>query len=124
MKRSILDGFGVHAFNDLPVTRFALTNENAKFLTPAYSFALSQNFRPERDYQANIRAIRQPFRVLVGQNDEAFYADRFASVFQAAGKNVPVRILPGLDHIGLTLDPSAIEAAVKAVEDMDSERPN
>jgi alpha-beta hydrolase superfamily lysophospholipase len=121
---SVLDGFGVHAFNDLPVMRFALTKENAKFLTPEYSFALAQNFGPKRDYQANIRAVREPLRILDGQNDEAFYADRFASVFQGAGKDVPVTILPGIDHIGLTLDPTAVQAAVKAVEDMDHARPN
>ena len=116
---SVLDGFGVHAFNDLPVMRFALAKEAEAFLTPQYSFALAQNFRPFSDYQANIRAVRQPLRILDGQNDEAFYADRFASVFQSAGKNVPITILPGIDHIGLTLDPTAIEAAVKAVEDME-----
>ena len=64
------------------------------------------------------------FGVLVGQNDEAFYADNFASVFKAAGKDVPVKLLPGIDHISLTLDPAAIEAAIKAVESMDHETPN
>jgi alpha-beta hydrolase superfamily lysophospholipase len=121
---SFLNGFGVHAFNDLPVIRFALTKENAKFLTPEYSFALAQNFRPERDYQANIRAVRQPLRVLVGQNDEVFFADKFASVFKAAGKDIPVTIFPGIGHISLTLNRVAVEGAVNTVEDMDHERPN
>jgi alpha-beta hydrolase superfamily lysophospholipase len=121
---SFLNGFGVQAFNDLPVIRFALTKENAKFLTPEYSFALAQNFRPKRDYEANIRAIRQPLRVLVGQNDEVFFADRFASIFKKAGKDIPVTILPGVDHISLTLNPVAIQAAVNTVDDMDHERPN
>jgi alpha-beta hydrolase superfamily lysophospholipase len=116
---SFLNGFGVHAFNDLPVIRFALTKENAKFLTPDYSFALAQNFRPERDYQANIRAIRQPVRVLVGQNDEVFFADRFTSIFKEAGKDIPVTILAGVDHISLTLNPIAVQTAVNTVEDMD-----
>ena len=120
---SFLNGFGVHAFDDLPVIRYALTKENAKFLTPEYSFALAQNFRPERDYQANIRAVGQPFRVLVGQNDEVFFADKFASVFKGAGKDIGVTILPGIDHISLTLNPVAIQAVVNTVEDMD-ERPN
>ena len=121
---SFLNGFGVHAFDDLPVIRYALTKENAKFLTPEYSFALAQNFRPERDYQANIRAVGQPFRVLVGQNDEVFFADKFASVFKGAGKDIGVTILPGIDHISLTLNPVAIQAAVAAVESMDHEKPN
>ncbi len=121
---SVLNRFEVHAFDDLPVIRFALTKENAKFLTPEYSFALAQNFRPERNYQANIRAVRQPLRVLVGQNDEVFFADKFASVFKGAGKDIPVTILPGNDHISLILNPVAIQAAVNTVEDMDHERPN
>ena len=77
-----------------------------------------------RDYQTNIRAVRQPLRVLVGQNDEVFYAGKFATVFKAAGKAVPVRVLPGIDHISLTLEPVAIEAAIAAVESMDHETPN
>jgi non-heme chloroperoxidase len=121
---SFLNGFGVHVFNDLPVIRYALTKENAKFLTPEYSFALAQNFRPQRDYQANIRAVRQPLRVLAGQNDEVFFADKFASVFKGAGKDSPVTILPGIDHISLTLNRVAVQAAVNTVEDMDHERPN
>src|SRR4029077_20848598 len=121
---SVLNGFGIPAFNDLPVMRFALTKEAKGFLTPQYSFSLAQNFRPERDYQANIRAVRQPLRVLAGQNDELFYADKFASVFKAAGKDVPVTLLPGIDHVSLTLDQAALQAAISAVESMDHERPN
>jgi non-heme chloroperoxidase len=121
---SLLDGFGLHALNNLTVTKFALTEEAKGFLTPQYSFALEQNFRPERDYQANIRAVRQPLRVLAGQNDEAFYADKFTSVFKAAGKDVPITLLPGIDHISLTLDSAAIQAAIAAVDSMDHERPN
>ncbi len=121
---SFLDGFGVHAFDDLPVIKFALDEEAKGFLTPQYSFALAQNFRPERDYQANIRAVRQPLRVLAGQNDEVFYADKFASVFKTAGKDVPITLLPGIDHISLTLDSTAIQAAIAAIESMNHERPN
>jgi non-heme chloroperoxidase len=118
---SILNGFEIRAFNDLAVTRFALAEETKKFLTPQYSFALATNFGPEADYQANIRAVAQPVRVLAGQNDEAFYADKFASVFKTAGKEVPVTILPGIDHIGLTLNPDAIRAAIAAAESLDHE---
>src|SRR5213075_420281 len=121
---TVLNGFGMHAFDDLPVVRFAVDERDKGLLTRQYSFALAQNFRPERDYQANIRAIRQTLRVLVGQNDDVSYADRFAAVFKAAGKDVPVTVLPGIDHISLTLDPVAVQAAIAAVESMDHERPN
>jgi alpha-beta hydrolase superfamily lysophospholipase len=121
---AVFNGFGVHAFDDLPVVRFAVDERDKGLLTPQYSFALAQNFRPTRDYQANIRAIRQTLRVLVGQKDDVSYADRFAALFKAAGKDVPVRVLPGIDHISLTLDPVAIQAAIAAVESMDHEKPN
>jgi hypothetical protein len=62
--------------------------------------------------------------VLVGQNDDVSYADRFAAVFKTAGKDVPVTVLPGIDHISLTLDPVAVQAAIAAVESMDHEKPN
>ena len=121
---AVLNGFGMHVFDDLPVVRFAVDEKDRSFLTPQYSFALEQNFRPERDYQANIRAVRQPLRVLAGQKDEVFYADKFASVFKTAGKDVSVTLLPGIDHISLTLDQAALQAAISAVESMDHERPN
>ena len=76
---AVLNGFGMHAFDDLPVVRFGVDERDKGLLTPQYSFALAQNFRPERDYQANIRAIREPFRVLAGQKDEVSYADKFAA---------------------------------------------
>ncbi|PZR75512.1 MAG: alpha/beta hydrolase [Chthoniobacterales bacterium] len=121
---SVLNRIGVHAFEGLPVIRFAVAKENAKFLTAEYSFALALDFGAERDYQANIRAVRQPLRVLVGRNDEVSFADKFAGLFKGAGKDIPVTILPGIDHISLTLDPAAIQAAIATVESMDHERPN
>ena len=45
---AVLDGFGVHVFDDLPVVRFAVDERDKGLLTPQYSFALAQNFRPER----------------------------------------------------------------------------
>ena len=115
---SILDGFGIRTFNDLPVIKFALDEESKGFLTPEYSFALSANFRPQRDFIENIKAINQPCALVVGSNDEAFYAGRFAEVFRSAGKSIPVTLVPEVGHIQLTLDPTAIAAAIKAVNSM------
>lgn len=116
---SVLNRLGLHAFEGLPVIRFAVTKENEKILTPEYSFALALNFGAQRDYRANIRAVTRPFRILVGQNDEVSFADMFADLFKSAGKDIPVTILPGIDHIGLTLQPVAIQAAVSSIEEMD-----
>lgn len=115
---SLLNGVGVHAFNDMTVTSFALNEEAKAFLTPEYSFAMASNFRPERDYEANIEAVHQPCAVVAGASDEAFFTDRLESTFRKQGKNWPVTLLPGVGHITLTLDSGAINASVKAVEGM------
>ena len=116
---ALLNAAGVHAFNGLPVIKFALNEKAKTFLTSQYSYALAENFRPQQDYRANIRAVREPVRLIVGQDDEVFHADRFAAVFKSEGKDVPVTILPGIGHILLTLEPRAVEAAVAAVRSMD-----
>jgi alpha-beta hydrolase superfamily lysophospholipase len=120
---ALLNAVGVHAFNGLTVIKFALNEKAKTFLTSQYSYALEENFRPQRDYRANIRALREPVRLIVGQDDEVFYAGRFAAVFKSEGKDVPVTILSGIGHIPLTLDPRAVEAGVAAVRSMDEPPP-
>lgn len=117
----LLNAVGLHAFDHMAVTRFALDEQARALLTPSYSFALAQNFRPERDYRANIRAAAQPIRLIAGSDDEAFYADRFESLFQAEGKQVSVRLLPGIGHIPLTLESTAVQAAAQAVGPMNEQ---
>jgi len=111
---NLLNAVGVHALDGLTVTRFALNEQAQAMLTPAYSHALALNYRPPADWQATIRAARQPMQVLVGAQDEAFDANRFAEAFAAAGRPVPVTVLPGIGHAALTLKPQALQAVVAA----------
>src|SRR5262249_56415955 len=92
-----LNGFGIRACNSLPVLRFAISENGKAILTPEYSYSLTINFAPQRDYLADLRNIHQPFRVLVGVNDEVYYPDRFAEVLKQAGKDLPVTIVAGGD---------------------------
>ena len=115
---SLLDAVGVHAFEALPVTRFALNDKAKDMLTPAYGYALATNYRPRADWRASIRGAHQPMRLLAGQQDEAFHAERYAAVFQAEGKDVAATLLPGVGHAGLTLQPQAVQAVVAAVKSL------
>jgi pimeloyl-ACP methyl ester carboxylesterase len=117
-----LNGFGIRTFNSLPVLRFAIS-ENAKaILTPEYSYALTMNFGPQRDYLADLRNMHQPFRVLVGANDEVYYPDRFVEVLKQAGRDPAVTVVPAVDHIHLILSPTALKASVEAVNSLRSRR--
>jgi non-heme chloroperoxidase len=117
-----LNGFGIRTFNSLPTVRFAVS-ENAKaILTPEYSYALTMNFRPQRDYLADIRNMHEPFRILIGANDEVYYPDRFADVLKQAGKDTPVTVIPGVDHIQLILSPTAFEKSIEALKNLRSQQ--
>lgn len=120
---SVLDGLGIHAGAQLPVIRFALTEEAKAFLTPTYSLALAQNFRPQRDYRRQIRTVQRPVAIVAGAQDELFHADRFAAVFRAEGKEVPVTLVPGLSHIPLILDDRGHAATVQALASGAGARP-
>ena len=116
-----LNGFGIRTFNSLPVLRFAVS-ENAKgILTPEYSYALTMNFGPQRDYLANLRSMHQPFRILIGANDEVYYPDRFAEVLKQAGKDTSVTMVPGVDHVQLILSPVAFEKSIEALKNLRSQ---
>ena len=119
---AILNGFGVRTFNSLPVLRFAVSENTKAILTPEYSYALTMNFGPQRDYMADIRNMHKPFSILIGANDEVYYSDRFADVLRQAGKDTPVTVIPGVDHIQLILAPLALEKAVEAVKSLKSRR--
>jgi hypothetical protein len=106
---------GFTAFNDLPVTSFALDDKAKKMLTPEYSFALATNFRLPMEYKASIRNIHQPCAVLAGTGDELFQTEKLEAIFRDEGKDWPVTLLPGVGHIPLTLDSDAVSEAVKIV---------
>ena len=110
---SVLNAAGLSAWNHLPVLRFGLDDAARDFLTPSYSFNLATSFRPREDYQADIRHAG-PLRLVVGREDELFDAGRYAAVFAQAGRSVPVTLVDGVGHIGLTLDPAAVAAVVHA----------
>jgi len=111
---TLLNSTGITAWNDLPVLRFGLNDWARQNLTPSYDFTLATNFRPHNDYQADIRNARRPLRVVAGSSDELFDASKFASVFEAAGRAVPVTLVEGSNHMGLTLDSAAVQAVARA----------
>jgi len=113
-----LNALGIRFFNHLPVIGFAMSEEAKNYLTPHYDFPLAANYGPRRDLAANIRAARQPCAIVAGTGDEAFRSEEYEAVFRKSGKDWPVILLPGIGHIALTLDPTAITAVIAAVDGM------
>ena len=109
---NVLNAVGLRYWNDLPVVRFALTEEAKKFLTPEYDFNLNMNFAANSDYQADLLNAKGKVAILAGDADELLKSQELQGIVQSAGKSWPVQLLPGIQHIPLTLDPVALRAIV------------
>jgi beta-glucosidase-like glycosyl hydrolase len=111
-----LNAFGIRHWNDLPVVWFALTEEAKKFLTPEYDFNLNMNFAANADYQADLRNAKGKVAILAGDADELLQSQELQGMVQSAGKDWVVQLLPGVQHIALTLDPTALKATAEQVQ--------
>lgn len=116
---TIINRFGVTAFNGLPTLAFAASPR-----TPlrTWSYRLMQNFAAPGLTQLGgdpvIEAADKtpgPISVIVGDHDESMVPTAYAPAFAKAKPAVSVRIIPGVGHMQLISEPPAIEAAVQAI---------
>jgi pimeloyl-ACP methyl ester carboxylesterase len=106
---SILNSFGIHHFDGLPVLAFPVPTD-IEATTATYSFRLEENFAPRADYKADIQAIQKPAQVFVGGQDELFLPEKFAEVFDQRRSDIPVTIVPGMGHSDMITKPDPIAA--------------
>lgn len=113
---TILDRFGIHRFEDLPVLAFAVPPARETMMTAIYSYRLSEDFTQNPHYLDDLRRTSRPMEVLVGTDDELFYADRFEPLIHSVRTDIPVTIVPGVGHIGIIIRPAATEKIIAALE--------
>ncbi|WP_374300763.1 alpha/beta hydrolase [Ferrovibrio sp.] len=114
----ILRGFGVTAFDHLPVIAFGVPEDARGIRTRTYSMRLLLNFAFDDDWQAALRRIARPTRILVGTNDELFNADAYDPLLKSINPKIAVTMQPDADHMGVTLAPAALEAIAAASADL------
>jgi len=110
---SLLNRIGMNWFNGLPIVAFA-TSPNAPNLTSVYSYRLAVDFGAPPDYLAGFARSTRPAALLVGGADELFYPDRFEPALRPARPDLPITIVPGIGHIGMTVSPEGIAAVRKS----------
>jgi pimeloyl-ACP methyl ester carboxylesterase len=111
---TILDRLGIHVLESLPVLALAIPQGNPAGQTGIYSYRLMRAFGT-RDYAADLRKAQRPLAVIVGAKDQLFRADMFEPTIHAVRKDVPVTVVPDLDHIGVSTDLRAVPAILAAV---------
>lgn len=86
-----------------------------------YSYRLQSNFQPHRDYASDLRrAIRsgRSLAVLVGAKDKIMNAEQFAPLLARLVPSATLEVLPGVNHIGMTLQPAARDAIAASLRAM------
>ena len=58
--------------------------------------------------------MRRPTTVIVGGNDELFRAEAYAPLLEPIQPRLKVKLLPGLGHIDMVVDPAALRQIVAA----------
>ena len=102
---SILNTFRIRVLNHLPIIHFAMPDSVMSgpighLATTEYSYRLNTSFAPRSNYTADIAAL-PPFALVVGAEDEAFFAAEYEplmSVHSDVGRYV---IVDGENHLGV-----------------------
>ncbi len=102
-----LNRLGFHSFDALPAIAFAIDPAQARFVTARYSFRLMREFGT-LDYAADLKNASVPVAILAGAKDELFDAGLFAPAVHAVRTDIPVTVIPDVDHAGMITDPRAV----------------
>lgn len=108
----MLRGFGIDCCDQLPVVAFAVPPGSEKYVTSAYSFRLLTGFGPSRDFRTDLASATSQITVVAGAADELMRPENYQSTM---GERVRVKLLPGVDHMGIVADPSALSSIADVV---------
>ena len=101
---NLLNALGIRSLNNIRTLEFNLPSRyRTGDETLAYSYRLMTGLNP-RDYASDLQAIEKPTLVVVGMDDQSFYADEFRNVFKAFCPRAQVDLISDLTHFGLVVD--------------------
>jgi hypothetical protein len=66
-----------------------------------------RNFGSSRDYRDDLVAATRPVAVFAGAADELMFPDKYRD---AVGERAPVRLIDGVNHMGIVNDAAAVAA--------------
>jgi alpha-beta hydrolase superfamily lysophospholipase len=105
---------GIDCCEDLPTLAFAVPPNSERMLAPTYSYRLMRNFAT-RGYKADLAAVTRPLTLISGAADELMRADNYADAVHAVAPSVDVKLLAGVNHMGIVSDVKAVSAIAEDV---------
>jgi alpha-beta hydrolase superfamily lysophospholipase len=104
---SVLRRFGIICCESLPTIAFAVAPNTSAILASTYSYRLMRNFGTTQDFRTDLAAAGKPIELFAGAVDELMFPDKYGD---AVGPRVSVRLIGGVNHMGIVSDPAAVSA--------------
>jgi alpha-beta hydrolase superfamily lysophospholipase len=108
---ALLNKVGFHGADALPTLVFAVPPDSKMVLSDRYSYRLMRNFAT-RDFREDIKAANRPLALIAAGDDELMLSDQYQA---AVGRSVPVRVIPGVNHMAVLSAPDAVAAIARDV---------
>jgi pimeloyl-ACP methyl ester carboxylesterase len=105
---------GIDCCGALPTLAFAVPPNSEKLLVPAYSDRLMRNFAT-RGYRADLAAVTRPLTIISGADDELMLADKYAEAARGVAPSVDVKLIDGVNHMGIVSNPAAVSVIADEV---------
>jgi alpha-beta hydrolase superfamily lysophospholipase len=109
---TVLRRLGILCCESLPTIAFAVAPNTSANLASTYSYRLMRNFGPTQAYRDDFAAAGSRVAVFAGSADELMFADKYKD---AVGEGVAVKLIAGVNHMGMVSDPAAISAVADHV---------
>jgi alpha-beta hydrolase superfamily lysophospholipase len=110
-----LRAIGIHCCDALPVLAFAVPPNSEKVLVPTYTDRLMRNFANHPDFRADLAAATKPLTIIAGADDELMLADKYAEAVRGVVPPVNVKLIEGINHMGIISAPSAVSVIAEDV---------
>ena len=110
----VLRKIGIDCCEALPVLAFAVPPNSKNILVPVYSDRLMRNFAT-RGYRTDLAAATRPLTIIAGADDEMMLADKYAEAVHAIAPAVDVKLIEGVNHMGIVTVPKAVSAVADDV---------
>ena len=104
----VLHEIGINCCDALPAVAFAVAPNSAKILVPVYTERLRSNFAVHRDFRTDLAAATRPVTIYSGADDELMLADKYAEAVRGMTPAVDVKLIAGINHMGIVSVPSAV----------------
>lgn len=98
---------GIDCCESLPTLAFAVPKDSASILVPAYSARLMRNFAT-RGYRDDLGGTTRPLTLIAGAEDELMLSDKYADAIHAVVPTAEVKLIDGVNHMGIVSAPKAV----------------